>query len=102
MRRFPVRRQAHHLVLVAVFLEAEILRDRQVEHAERVREEHAIEHVEPAAAPVRNRDADEVAEPIDRATGGLGEAAGAKRARQVRRMMLDESRARVDASPVKG
>ena len=48
-----VRREAHHLALVAVLREAEPLRDRRVEDPERVREEHALEHLEPVVAAVR-------------------------------------------------
>ena len=44
--RRAVRREAHHLALVAVAREAEPLRDRGVEDPERVREEHALEHLE--------------------------------------------------------
>ena len=38
--RLPVGGEAHHLVLVAVLGEAEVLRDGRVEDAERVRERH--------------------------------------------------------------
>ena len=41
-----------------------------------MREVDAIEHVHPAAAPVRDRDADEIAEAVDRATRRLLHAAG--------------------------
>ena len=51
--RCPVRREAHHLPLVAVAWEAEPLRDGGVEHAERVRERDALEHLQRRALPAR-------------------------------------------------
>ena len=48
--RLAVRREPHHLELVAVLGKAEELRDGEVQNAERMREEHAPVDVERAAA----------------------------------------------------
>ena len=50
----------------------------------------------------RNRHADEIAEAVDRATRRLGQAARAKRARQVRGMVLDVAHARLDVARRRG
>jgi hypothetical protein len=89
-----VRRQPHDLVLVAVVREAQVLRERQVEQAERVREEHAVTHVERRAPSVPDRRADEVAKPVDRADRRLVEPARVERTGEVCGMVLDETRAR--------
>ena len=51
--RLAVRREAHHLELVAVVGKAEVLRDGEVEQAERVGEEHvpSTDSREPATRP---------------------------------------------------
>ena len=56
---------------------------------ERVREEHAVDDVEARARPRADRDADEVAEAVDRADRRVVERAHEERAGQMRRMMLD-------------
>src|SRR5262249_18377930 len=45
-----VRGEAHDLELVAEFREAEVLRDGEIEQAERVREMRAMRHLEVRAA----------------------------------------------------
>ena len=97
-----VRRESHHLVLVAVSREPEVLGDRQIQETERVREVDALQHVEPVAAPDCERRAHEVPEAVDGADRGLRERGDEERARQVGRMMLDRvdpgaQRGRIDA-----
>ena len=66
-----VGREAHHLPLVPVLGEAEPLRQRGVEDPERVREEHAVEHLEAVPAPDREHRRGEVAVPVHREHRGL-------------------------------
>src|SRR5436305_12300369 len=61
VRTLAVRSEPHHLAFVAVVREAEPLRDRRVEEPERVREEHAAEHLELVTAAVREHRRREVA-----------------------------------------
>src|SRR5947208_10156557 len=65
-RGCAIGRQAHYLVLVAIVREAEVLGQRLVEDAERMREVHPPFHsyVGPAADPPSG--AAEVAEAVDR------------------------------------
>ena len=84
-----VRREAHHLALVAVLREAEPLRDGRVEDPERVREEHALEHLEPVAAAVAEHRRREVAEAVEREHRRLVERRDEERARGVREVVLD-------------
>ena len=86
--RPAIRRQAHHLELVAVVLEAEVLRQGEIEQPERVGKPGAREDVEAVAASVAHRGTDEVAEAVDGAAGGFGHPAGVVGARQVGGMML--------------
>jgi hypothetical protein len=65
--RLAVRAEAHDLELVAVVRKPEVLRDRQVEQAERVRKEHVAVDRHAWAGDAAPRGADEVAEPVDRA-----------------------------------
>ena len=87
--RVAVGREAHHLALVAVLREAEPLRDRGVEDPERVREEHAVEDLDPVAAPVRQHRRCEVAEAVDREDRGLVERRDEEGARHVGEVVLD-------------
>ena len=84
-----VGREAHHLALVAVLREAEPLRDGRVEDPERVREEHAVEHLEPVAAAVAEHRRGEVAEAVEREHRRLVERRDEERARGVREVVLD-------------
>jgi hypothetical protein len=90
--RLAVRRQPHHLELVAVIGEAEVLRDRKVEHSQGVWKEDVSVHRDPRSGDTAPRRADEIAEPVDGADGGVVERRHERRARQVRRMMLDKAR----------
>ena len=77
--RLAVRREAHHLVLIAIVRKAEELGDRLIEDAERVREEHAPEHLDRAgfAAPQpRSRSRRSRRAPSDRALNVNIEARG--------------------------
>ena len=87
--RLPVRREPHDLVLVAVLREPQVLGQRLVEDAERVREVDApVEsHVGTRAdAPRRAR---EVAEPVDRDERPPPERRDEERRRLMREMVLD-------------
>ena len=92
--------QAHHLVLVAIGREPQVLGDREVEEAERVGEVDAIEPVERCPAADGPRGADEVAEAVDGADGRLLEGRDEKRAGEMRRMMLDPVQALADVRAV--
>ncbi len=87
--RVAVRREAHHLPLVSVVREAEVLGQRGVEHPERVREEDAVEHLDRAAAADRGEGRAEVAEAVDREDRRLLEGRDEERARRVREVVLD-------------
>ena len=87
--RRPVRREAHHLALVAVVRKAEPLRDGGVEDAERVRVDDALEHVEVVAVALREHRRREVAEAVDREDGRVLERRDEERRRDVRLVMLD-------------
>ena len=58
--------EAHHLVLAVVRLEPEVLGDRGVEPAERVRDFDAVEWLEPRAVAAPHRRAVAVARTVDR------------------------------------
>ena len=92
-----VRREAHHLELVSVLGKAEVLRDGEIQHAERMREIDASADADPRAVEDAPRRADEVAESVDRTDGGAVERADVRRARQMRRVMFDGHRPAADA-----
>jgi hypothetical protein len=87
--RIAVRREPHHLPLVAVLREAEPLRERRVVDPERMRERDAVEHLERVPAAVREQRGCEVAEPVHRQDGGLVEGRDEERGRRVREVVLD-------------
>ncbi len=87
--RRAVRREAHHLALVAVLREAEPLGDRGVEDPERVREQDALEHAERGSAALREHRRGEVAEAVDGQDRGVLERRDEERARDVRLVVLD-------------
>ena len=87
--RLAVGRQAHDLVLVAVMRKAQILRQRLIKDAERMREIHPPidgDGLAPADPPCR---AGEVAKPIDRDDDCFLERRNMKGRGKVRQMMLD-------------
>src|SRR6266702_889496 len=81
--------QAHHLVLVAVLHEAEILRDGEIEHSERMREMHATEDVETIAVARAPGGAHEIAEAVDGAHGRFLPRRDEEGAREVGGVVLD-------------
>src|SRR5688500_3136853 len=84
----PVRSEAHHLELIAVVLEAEVLRHGRVHQAEGVWKIDLVEQVQLVAASNRHRRADEIAEPIDRAASCVVERRDEEGARKMSRMVL--------------
>ena len=84
-----VRRETHHLALVAVLREPEPLRDGRVEDPERVREQDAVEDLERVVAPVAEHRRGEVAEPVERQHRRLVERRDEERARGMREVVLD-------------
>ena len=88
--RLAVGRQAHHLVFVAVVRKADELRDRLVEHAERMREMHAPIDADLAAAAQAPSRAGEIAEAVHRHANGLLEWRHVEGRRQMRPVMLHE------------
>ena len=87
--RLAVRREPHHLPLVAVLREAEPLRDGRVVDAERVRERDTVEHLQPVAATDRDERRREVAEAVERQHRRLVERRDEERGRRVRLVVLD-------------
>ncbi len=84
-----VRREPHHLPLVSVVEKAEPLCQCEVEDSERVREEHAIDHVVRVAVPDGGHGRCEVAECVDREDRGLVERRHEERARDMCLVVLD-------------
>ena len=107
--RLAVRREPHHLVLARVHLEAGVVGERRVEHAERVRVVQLGEQLEVLAAPDAVRRRRPLADAVHREHGGLLERRRVERARGVRLVVLGEEQLalvaaelRADAaSPVK-
>src|SRR5258706_10483263 len=85
-----IRREANHLELVAVFRETEILRDRQIQQAQRVWKEDATVDRESGTLDTTPRRADEVSEAVDRAHRRGVERTDKRGTGEVRRMVLDE------------
>src|SRR5215475_6901317 len=87
--RLAVRSEPHHLVLVAVFPKAQVLRDRRVEETERVREGDRSgnrQFLVTAYAPHR---AGEISQSVDRQQRRLVETGDEKRTGQMRLVMFD-------------
>ena len=88
--RLAVGREPHHLVLVAVVREAEILRQRLVEDAERMREvDAAVDREMRRPRPTPQRALREVAEAVDRDADRLVEGRDEEGRGQMREVMLD-------------
>src|SRR5262249_24481290 len=87
--RRTVRRESHDLVLVAVMREAEILRERLVEDAERMRKRHAAADIDVAAAPQPPGRGGEIARPVDRNANRFLERRHQERRSHMREVMLD-------------
>ena len=98
--RLAVRREPHHFEFVAVLGKAEVLRDGQVQHAERVGKKHTPVDGDPCPVEHAPRGADEVAESVDRADGGVLEGTHVRGAGQVRRMVLDGRGPAADAGRI--
>ena len=98
--RLAVRREPHHLEFVAVVGESEVLRDREIEQPQGMREEDAAVDRQRRTGHASPGRADEVAESVDRADSGLVERRRERCAREVRRVMLDEPRPRPDARQI--
>ena len=78
--RFPVSRQAHHLVLVTIVEKSQVLGQRQIEEPERMGKRHAIENLDPISFAAPDHRADKISEPVHRDHG-----AGLERRHQKRR-----------------
>src|SRR5580704_2752940 len=92
--RLAIRRQAHHLIFVAIFQESEILRDRAVVKTKRMREcDRAVDlHARTGAAtPHRAR---EIAKPIRGQQCRLLKWGDEKGAGEMRLVMLDAMKLR--------
>ncbi len=87
--RLAVRREAHHLALVAVVRKAEPLGDGGVEDPERVRVEHALEHLVAVAVALGEHRRGEVAEAVDREDRRVLEGRDEEGRRDVRLVVLD-------------
>jgi hypothetical protein len=87
--RLAVGREPHHLVFVAIVREADELRHRLVEHAERMREVDAALDRELAALAQTPGGRREVAEAVDRHRHGLVVGRHQERRGEMTEMMLD-------------
>ena len=99
-----IRRQAHHLVFVAKFPEAEILGDRRVVHAQGMREGHGAVDLHAIALAGGPHGAGEIAQAVGGKQRRLLERRDKKRAAQMRLVVLDamELRAKRLRIDVKG
>ena len=88
--RLSVGREAHHLVLAGVDLEAGVVGERRVEHAERVRVVQLGQQAQVLAAPDAVRGGRPLADPVHGQHGRLGERRREERARGMRLVMLRE------------
>ena len=84
-----VRREPHHLVLVAIVGKAEILGQRLIEDAERMREIDAAVDTDVAALARSPGGAGEIAEAVDRDDHRLVERRDVKGRGEMREVMLD-------------
>ena len=90
VRRLAIRRKPHHLVFVAIMGKAEILRQRLVEDAERMRKIHAaVLPRDRSPLPDAPSRTGEIAEAVDRNDHGLLERRHVKGRGQMREVMLD-------------
>src|SRR2546425_10928650 len=86
----PVGGKAHHLVLVTVLWEAEKLRERGIENAQRMREGDGTSHLYLISLPHAPHPAAEITEAVNGDDGGLLKGRREERAGQVGPVMLDE------------
>src|SRR6266511_4404221 len=93
--RLAVWREAHDFELVAELVEAQILSDRQIKQAQRMREECPLQNFEPRTAADRRGRADKIPKAVNRAHGGVFEWRHEKRACQVCRVVLNPMDARL-------
>ena len=94
--RLAIRGEAHHFVFIAKFPEAEILRQRRVVHAERMRERDFAEHLHARAFADRPHGARKIAEAVGGEHGGAFERRNEIRAGEVRGVVLDPMELRAD------
>ena len=88
-RRLAVRREPHDFVLVAIMRKAQILRERLIEDAKRMRKKHASIDGDVGAPADPPGSAGEIAEAIDRDNDRLIEWRNVKGRGQMREMMFD-------------
>ena len=88
--RLPIRGETHHLVLVAILGEAEELRKRGIENAQRMREGNGAPHFYLIALPYAPHHAAEITEAVDGDDGGLLKGRCEECAGEVRPVVLDE------------
>src|SRR5947209_2540107 len=84
-----IRSQAHHLVLIAEFLEAEVLRHRCVRQPYRMGESHGARDLHAACFTDTPHGACEIAKPVGGEQRCSFERRNKKCARQVRFVVLD-------------
>ena len=87
--RLAIGREPHHLVLVAVVRKTDELRDRLVEHAERMRERHPAIQAQRRTASDAPGGGGEIAEAVDRNRHRLFERRHVEGRGHVRQVMLD-------------
>ena len=88
--RVPVGGEAHQLVLAGVDPEAEVVGERRVEQADRVREAQLAQDLDAVAPAVADRRGRPLADAVDRQDRRLLEGRGVERARGVREVVLGE------------
>src|SRR6266566_3439792 len=89
MSRFAIGRQPHHLELIAVLHEAEILGHCEVQQPERMREKDLAAKIHAAATADSKRGTDEVTKAINGANCSFFERRDEKAAGQMCGMVLD-------------
>ena len=92
--RLTVGAEAHHLVFVAKFPEAEVLGDRGVVHSQRMRERHRAVHLHAVALAGGPHGAGEVTQAVGGEQRRLLERRDKKCAAEMRLMMFDAMKLR--------
>src|ERR1044071_5745078 len=89
MRRLSVRREAHDFVLVAVMRKAQILGQRLIEDAERMRKKDLAVDGKRWSGACAPRAAGEIPEAVHRDDGRLAKGRDVKRRGQMRHVVFD-------------
>ena len=89
LRWLAIGRESHHLVFIAVFGEAEVLRDRGVKQAQRMRIMNALKNIDRIATADGEHRRDKIAKAIDGQAHSFFIRRAEKRRGDVSQVMLD-------------